>query len=153
MIVLDTNVLSELMRRRPSARVVRWVDEQDANALAITAVTVAELLYGVARLAEGARTAELAAAVHALVREDFAGRVLPFDVTAAAHYAELAAGRERQGRPVSVSDGQIAAICRCHGAALATRNIRDFDATAIQILDPWALNDPASGGQSAIWAD
>jgi predicted nucleic acid-binding protein len=137
MIVLDTNVLSELMRRRPAARVLRWVDEQDASALAITAVTAAELLYGVARLADGARKAELAAAVDALVREDFAGRVLPFDVAAATHYAELVAERERHGRPVSVSDGQIAAICRCHGARLATRNVSDFDATGIGVLDPW----------------
>jgi predicted nucleic acid-binding protein len=137
MIVLDTNVLSELMRRRPAARVVRWVDEQDADALAITAVTVAELLYGVARLAEGARKTEFATAVDALVREDFAGRVLPFDVAAAARYAELVAGRDRNGRPISVSDGQIAAICRCHGAALATRNVRDFDATGTVVLDPW----------------
>lgn len=138
MIVLDTNVLSELMRRRPAARVLRWVDGQDASALAITAVTVAELLYGVARLPAGARKAKLAAAAEALVREDFSGRVLPFDVAAAAHYAELVAERDRNGRPVSVSDGQIAAICRCHGAALATRNVRDFDATGVSVHDPWS---------------
>ncbi len=140
MIVLDTNVLSELMRRRPAARVIGWVDAQDASALAITAVTVAELLYGVARLAGGARKAELAANVDALVREDFAGRVLPFDAAAATHYAELVAARERQGRPVSVSDGQIAAICRHHGATLATRNVRDFEATGIGVVDPWAAS-------------
>ena len=140
MIVLDTNVLSELMRRRPAARVVRWVDEQDASALAITAVTVAELLYGVARLADGARKTELTGAVDALVREDFAGRVLPFDAAAAAHYAELVAERERQGRPISISDGQTAAICRSHGAALATRNLRDFDATGIAVRDPWTAD-------------
>jgi predicted nucleic acid-binding protein len=138
MIVLDTNVLSELMRRRPAARVVSWVDEQDASALEITAVTVAELLYGVARLADGARKAELATAVDALVRDDFAGRVLPFDAAAAVHYADLVAERERQGRPVSISDGQIAAICRCHGAALATRNVRDFDASGVALIDPWS---------------
>lgn len=138
MIVLDTNVLSELMRRRPAARVVGWVDAQDASALAITAVTVAELLYGVARLTDGARKATLAAAVDALVREDFSGRVLPFDVAAAAQYAELVADRDRNGRAISVSDGQIAAICRCNGAALATRNVRDFEATGIAVRDPWA---------------
>jgi len=137
MIVLDTNVLSELMRRRPAARVVRWVDEQDAGTLAITAVTVAELLYGVARLADGVRKVKLAAAMDELVREDFVGRVLPFDVAAAAHYAELVADRDRNGRPISVSDGQIAAVCRSHGAALATRNVRDFDATGIAVRDPW----------------
>jgi predicted nucleic acid-binding protein len=139
MIVLDTNVLSELMRRRPAARVVRWVDQQDASALAITAVTVAELLYGVARLADGARKTELAAAVNALVREDFAERVLPFDVPAAEHYADLVAERDRHGRPVSTADGQIAAICRCHGARLATRNVRDFSEVGIELADPWAL--------------
>lgn len=138
MIVLDTNVLFELMRRRPAARVVRWVDEQDARALAITAVTVAELRYGVARLPNGARRAKLAAAVDGLVREEFAGRVLPFDVAAASHYAELAAERDRNGRPVSVSEGQIAAICRSHGARLATRNGRDFEATGVTVLDPWS---------------
>jgi predicted nucleic acid-binding protein len=138
MIVLDTNVLSELMRRRPAARVVRWVDEQEASALAITAVTVAELLYGIARLADGARKSELAAVVDALVREDFAGRVLSFDAAAAAHYAELVAERDWNGRPVSISDGQIAAICRCHGASLATRNVRDFDRVGIRVFDPWA---------------
>jgi toxin FitB len=83
MIVLHTNVLSELMRRRPTARVVSWVDAQDARALAITAVTVADLLCGVARLADGVRKTKLAAAVNALVREDFSDRVLAFDAAAA----------------------------------------------------------------------
>lgn len=137
MIVLDTNVLSELMRRRPAARVVRWVDQQDASALAITAVTVAELLYGVARLADGARKTELAAAVDALVQEDFPGRVLPFDVDAAGYYAELVAEREREGRPISNADGQIAAICRSHGATVVTRSVRDFDGVGIGVFDPW----------------
>jgi len=138
MIVLDTNVLSELMRRRPAARVVRWVDGQDASGLAITAVTVAELLYGVARLADGARKTELAAAVDALVREDFAERVLSFDVASAEHYADLVAERDRHGRPISTADGQIAAICRSHHARLATRNVRDFGEVGIEVIDPWA---------------
>jgi toxin FitB len=136
MIVLDTNVLSELMRRQPSTSVVEWVDEQIASELAITAITVAELLHGVARLADGARKAELASAVHALVREDFSGRVLPFDAAAAEHYADLVAERERRGRPVSTSDAQIAAICRLHGARLASRNARDFEETGIALIDP-----------------
>lgn len=140
MIVLDTNVISELMRRRPAARVVEWVDEQDASALAITAITVAELLYGVARLKDGAHKAKLASAVHVLVREDFAERVLPFDVAAAEHYAVLVSEREQPGRPVSTADGQIAAICRNHGARLATRNVRDFEATGIAVLDPWTAD-------------
>ncbi len=137
MIVLDTNVLSELMRRAPEQRVVEWVDDHAVSALAITAVTVAELLYGVARLPAGARKDDLAAAIGALVRDDFADRVEPFDASAAEHYADIVATRERQGRPISAADAQIAAICRRRGASLATRNIRDFDATGIELLDPW----------------
>jgi predicted nucleic acid-binding protein len=137
-IVLDTNVLSELMRRRPAPQVIAWVDEQDASALAITAITVAELLYGVARLRTSARKTKLAAAVQGIVRDDFAGRVLPFDVAAAERYAGIVSRRERQGRPVSAADGQIAAICVDRGARLATRNVRDFEATGVELLDPWA---------------
>jgi len=140
MIVLDTNVLSELMRRQSEARVVEWVDEQDARKLAITAITVAELLYGVARLADGRRKAELAAAVGALVREDFSGRVLPFDGEAAEHYADLVAARECGGRPVGMAHAQIASICRSHGATLATRNTRDYTETGIGLLDPWTAS-------------
>jgi predicted nucleic acid-binding protein len=136
-IVLDTNVLSELMRGRPHTRVVDWVDAQDASELSITAVTAAELLYGVARLPDGARKAELADAVHALMREDFAGRVLAFDVRAAGHYATLVAERERRGRPISAADGQIAAVCRVHGATLATRNAGDFESAGVRVVNPW----------------
>lgn len=135
MIVLDTNVLSELIRDRPSARVVDWVDSRDAAALAIT---VGELLYGVARLDDGARKARLQAGVRALVQEDFADRVLAFDAAAAERYADIVDDRERQGRPVGAADAQIAAICHSNDATLATRNIRDFDATGIEVVDPWA---------------
>ena len=138
MIVLDTNVLSELMRRAPAERVVEWVDDQDPRTLAITAVTVAELLYGVARLPAGARKDELASAVRALVREDFSDRVEPFDGVAAEHYADVVAERERRGRPISAADAQIAAICRRSDATLATRNTRDFEATGVEVIDPWA---------------
>jgi toxin FitB len=137
MIVLDTNVLSELMRRAPAPPVLAWVDAQDPTTLAITAITAAELLYGVARLANGARKRTLDAAVRALVHEDFSNRVLPFDAAAAQYYADVVAERERAGRPVSSADGQIAAVCRCHGAALATRNGRDFEQTGVEIVDPW----------------
>jgi toxin FitB len=135
MIVLDTSVVSAC---GPLRGVLSWVDDQSAAGLAITAITVGELLYGVARMTDGARKTELAAAVRGLVHEEFSGRVLPFDAAAAEHYAEVVADRERQGRPVSVADGQIAAICRCHRAELATRNVRDFEAAGISVLDPWA---------------
>jgi predicted nucleic acid-binding protein len=138
MIVLDTNVLSELMRKQPETRVLDWVDRHTGSGFAITAVTLAELLCGVARLRSGSRKRNLDAAVRGLVRDDFAGRVLPFGAGAADHFAALVAERERNGRPVSTADGQIAAICRHQGAALATRNVRDFELTKVELLDPWA---------------
>jgi toxin FitB len=137
MIVLDTNVVSELTRRRPAARVLEWANAQEPRRLAITAVTAAELLYGVARLDDGARKAELAGEILGLMREDFSGRILPFDVVAAEHYATVVADRERRGRPIDVPDAQIAAICRRRGALLATRNVRDFEHAGIELLDPW----------------
>lgn len=137
MIVLDTNVLSELMRDEPAARVERWVDDQDSGELAVTAVTVAELRYGIARLPRGARRSKLAESADALVDRGFAGRILAFDHAAADHYADLAADRDRAGRPIATPDAQIAAICRARGATLATRNTRDFEEAGIGLVDPW----------------
>jgi toxin FitB len=138
MIVLDTNVVSELMRAAPAEFVVEWVDHQISADVHLTAITVAELLYGVARLAEGQRKTELAQRIEAMLSEDFDHRVVPFDETAAAHYADIVVRRERAGRPISTADAQIAATCRSHGAILATRNIDDFTDTGIAITDPWA---------------
>ena len=139
MILLDTNVLSELIRREPDEGVTRWLDSLDANAVATTAITAAELLYGVARLPTGRRKKRLSEAIHGLIEEDLDGRVEPFDVTAATHYADLVSDRESAGAPISIADAQIAAICRKLGATLATRNTRDFSGTGIELLDPWQL--------------
>ncbi len=138
MIVLDTNVVSEMMRAAPAELVVAWVDGQSAVEVHLTAITVAELLYGVARLTDGQRKTELARRIEAMLSEDFDHRVLPFDETAAAHYADIVVRRERAGRPISTADAQIAATCRSHRAMLATRNIDDFADTGIEIADPWA---------------
>lgn len=137
MIVLDTNVVSELMRPAPDHAVVAWVDTQPVADLFLTSVTAAEMLYGVARLPAGRRRTQLAEQVGAVMKVDFARRVLAFDVVAAGHYGDIVAQREAAGRPISGADAQIAAICRSHGAALATRNVSDFDDTGIEILDPW----------------
>lgn len=137
MIVLDTNVVSELMRPDPAAGVVAWVDRRPADEVFLTAVTAAELLYGVTRLPSGNRKATLALKVRELLEEDFEGRVLPFDVGAADHYADIVVSRERAGRPVSMADAQIAAVCRCFNADLATRNVKDFGGNGVRILDPW----------------
>ena len=137
MIVLDTNVVSELMRAAPAEFVVDWVDRQPATDVHLTAVTVAELLYGVARLPDGSRRADLAERIEAMLNEDFDHRVVPFDETAAAHYAAIVVRRERAGRPIGMADAQIAATCRSHRAVLATRNIDDFADTGITIVNPW----------------
>jgi predicted nucleic acid-binding protein len=138
-ILLDTNVLSEFIRPKPDEGVKRWLDSLDAAAIATTAITAAELLYGVARLPEGRRKKQLSESVRGLIDEDLNGRVEPFDATAATHYADLVSDRETAGRPISVADAQIAAICRKLGATLATRNARDFEGTGVEILDPWLL--------------
>jgi toxin FitB len=138
-ILLDTNVLSELIRREPDEGVTRWLDSLDAATVATTAITAAELLYGVARLPTGRRKKQLSEAIRGLIEEDLDGRVEPFDATAATHYAALLSDRETAGRPISVADAQIAAICRKLSATLATRNTSDFKDTGIELLDPWQL--------------
>ncbi|HEY5857923.1 MAG TPA: type II toxin-antitoxin system VapC family toxin [Aldersonia sp.] len=137
MIVLDTNVVSEMMRRTPEPRVVHWVNAFPAADVFVTAVTAAELMYGVARLSEGRRKQELTVKVGALVAEDFEDQVLPFDGLAAVDYADIVATRERAGRPISMADAQIAAICRHWSASLATRNIADFVDIGIRVVNPW----------------
>lgn len=137
MIVLDTNVVSEVIGARPDARVVEWLDAQTAGGVYLTAVTVGELAYGVARLPQGRRRDRIADAVDDLVGRYFRGRVLGYDVAAARHYGALCAAREAIGRPISVADAQIAAICLAHRAALATRNTKDFWDLGIELVDPW----------------
>jgi predicted nucleic acid-binding protein len=134
-IILDTNVVSELMRPSPSRAVAAWVLRQQAP-LVITALTLAEIRFGIARLPEGGRRATLlAAADEQFVR--FRGQVLAFDAAAAEHYAELAARRERAGMPISQADAQTAAVCRARNAPLATRNTKDFVGVGIDTIDPW----------------
>lgn len=137
MIVLDTNVISELARQVPDPGVLSWLDSLEVSEVATTAVTAAELRYGVARLPDGHRKRELTVMIRGIVTEDFQGRVLPFDERASACYADIVTGREKLGRPIGVADAQIAAICRDLGAALATRNISDFEETGIKLINPW----------------
>ncbi|MDT0378491.1 type II toxin-antitoxin system VapC family toxin [Streptomyces sp. DSM 42041] len=141
--MLDTNVLSELVRRNPEPSVIAWLDGVPGRDLATTAVTAAELFHGVERLAPGKRRTALREALHALLHEDLRGRVEPFDAVAAEEYALVVRDREAAGMPVSVPDAQIAAVCRALGATLATRNVKDFVRTGIALIDPWSL--PAGG--------
>lgn len=137
MIILDTNVISELMRSAPEPAAVAWVDAQPTADLHLTSMTVGELWFGAARLPTGRRRGELTASLTALLEEEFAGRVVPFDAIAAAHFGDICATRSGAGRPISVADAQIAAICRSYGATLATRNVRDFAGTGVDLIDPW----------------
>jgi predicted nucleic acid-binding protein len=137
MIVLDTNVISELFRPEPDVRVTTWVESLVGD-VAITAVTLSELLAGVRRLPEGRRKAVLAERVAAALEPyKETSAVLPFDADAAEQYAEVLVAREQAGLPISTEDAQIAAICRSRAAACATRNVKDFASTGIRLIDPW----------------
>lgn len=135
MIILDTNVLSEPLRPAPDPAVLRWMTSQDD--VAITAISVAELLDGARRLAAGSRRERLIVQIETLLS---GSRTLPFDDRAARIYARMQESRRTVGRPLSVEDGMIAAIAAAHGATLATRNTRDFDGLDIGLIDPWNLS-------------
>ncbi len=139
MIVLDTNVISELMRREPNSEVMNWIGEQPIAGLFTTTLTQAEIFYGLALLPEGRRRDELLAAARPMFDVDFAGRVLPFDTDAASAYPDVAAGRRKGGKPISQIDAQIAAIVRSRGAGLATRNVADFTDCGITVVNPWGM--------------
>lgn len=136
MIVVDTNVASELMRPAPAAAVHHWIRSQAPKELCTTAITVAEIHYGIERLPAGRRQDVLRLAA-AEIFEAFAEQVLPFDALAAEQYALVVSQRDALGRPIDGFDAQIAAICLARGAALATRNLADFDQTGVEIINPW----------------
>ena len=139
MILLDTNVLSELMRPMPDPNVVRWLDAWSEWEVWISAVTVAEIRLGISLLPAGKRKELFLNLAEQMFQEDFPDRCLPFDCEAAREYALIVSERNRQGHPISVEDAQIAAIARTAGLDLATRNTKDFsNITGLQLLDPWA---------------
>ena len=137
MFVLDTNVVSELMRPAPDPAVATWVAGFTTATLFLTAITEAELRFGLAVMPPGRRRDGFAAGLERMLRPGFANRILPFDSTAARAYAGIAAARRAAGRPVSYPDSQIAAIAHSRGMAVATRNIRDFEGMGIALINPW----------------
>jgi len=137
MIILDTNVLSELLRPEPAKQVERWLSAQDGAKVYFTTVGEAELRHGVAILPAGKRRNALTIAIEGLLEEDFRDRVLPFDRAAARAYATIAAARRAAGRPISQFDCQIAAIARAHKATVATRNNSDYEGCGVELVDPW----------------
>jgi predicted nucleic acid-binding protein len=137
LIVLDTNVLSEMMRPASDPVVTEWLSARPATSLFTTTITQAEILYGLQLLTAANRRSRLATAAQEMFAIDFAGRVLSFDQAAAQAYAEIAVARRRAGRPIAQFDAQIAAIARSRDAAVATRNVPDFEGCGIGVVDPW----------------
>lgn len=140
MIILDTNVLSELLRPAPARQVERWLSAQDGAKVYFTTIGEAELRHGVAILPAGKRRTALATAIEGLLEEDFRDRILPFDRAAARAYAIIAAARRAAGRPIRQFDCQIAAIARARDAAVATRNTNDYEGCGIELIDPWMFS-------------
>ena len=139
MIILDTNVLSALMQRKPESAVIAWLDAQPATAVWISSITLFEARYGLAVMADGQRKTVLEQRLDALVRVELDHRILVFDACAADRAAQLAADRKQQGRPVDMRDTFIAGIALVHGAILATRNTRHFTDLPIPVINPWTL--------------
>ena len=137
MIVLDTNVVSAAMKPEPALAVRDWLDEQAAETLYLSSVTVAELLFGIGALPDGRRKQGLAAILDQLLRL-FDGRILPFDTEAARRYANLAVAARNAGKGFPTPDGYIAAIAAAHGFTVATRDVSAFHAAGIPVIDPWA---------------
>lgn len=135
--VLDTNVVSELMRPHTAAAVTAWVQARADASLWITSVTQAELWFGARVLRPGQKRQALEEMLNLIFDEDFAGRVWPFDSAAADAYADILSQRRAAGRPMSQFDGQIAAIARVRGAAVATRNVADFEGCGLVLHNPW----------------
>jgi len=139
-IVLDTNVISELMRPEPHPAVVAWIAARPNAQLCTTSVNKAEILYGIIALPEGRRRTALIAAAEAMFEEDLADRVLPFNDVAAERYPEIVTARRRAGRPIEAFDALIAATTLAAGADLATRDVSGFENLGLKLIDPWALS-------------
>ena len=137
MIVLDTNIVSELMRPAPEPRVLRWFGSQSADDLHITAVTIAEILYGIELIATSRRRDVLRAGAEKMFETDFGDRIMTFEDRSARAFSQISSSRRRQGKPISESDAQIAAIARVHGATLATRNPYVFEGCGVRLVNPW----------------
>ena len=137
MIIVDTNVIFELMKPSPLNNVIAWIDQQDAVQLFITTITIAEISYGLNVLPEGNRRTLLEEAFNKAINDAFEHRTLTFDKSAAHFYGQLMGRRKELGRPLSILDGQIAAIAFAHGSVVATRNVRDFAECGLELVNPF----------------
>jgi len=137
LIVVDTNVISELMRGEPHPAVLTWMAAQPRAQLYTTHINQAEILYGIGALPEGRRRAALAAAATAMFAEDFAGRILPFDAGAAARYPDVVLARRKAGNPIEKFDALIAATALAAGASIVTRDVGGFAGCGLTLVNPW----------------
>jgi predicted nucleic acid-binding protein len=140
MILLDTNVISEMMRPRPDSRVAAWMQSLPRKEFWISSIVVAELLSGIDLMPSGRRQMGLREAFEAMLTEDFHGQILSFDLAAARYYGQILSTRQRIGRPINEMDAQIAATARVHGATVATRNLKNFRKCELSLIDPWSDN-------------
>jgi len=137
MILLDTNIISEPLRRAPEARVINWIDAQSLETLYLSAITVAELRYGVANLPVGKRRDELQTSLENQILPLFSGRVRPFDMDCTTAYAELMAKAKSAGLAIAAADGYIAAIAATNRFSVATRDVNPFQAAGVNVINPW----------------
>jgi len=137
MIILDTNIVSEVMRQAPAVQVVAWLNKQDSALLYLTAITIGELVFGLQILSDGRRRQRLESSLGRILQEAFVGRVLAYDERAALHYGRLMAARRKRGRPMSIADACIASIALAEGFVVATRNVAVFDDCGIELIDPF----------------
>lgn len=137
MTILDTNVVSEIMRPVPAPAVLRWISDQISEELHLTAITVAEVLYGIELLPPGKRREVLRAGAEQLFQGIFTDRILTFDARAARELSQIASSRRKQGRPMSEFDAQIAAIARAKNAIIATHDTGDFEGCGVRLVNPW----------------
>lgn len=140
MMILDTNIISEMMKANPAINLIKWLDEQEVMQLFITTITIAEITYGLHVLPKGNRRSILENAFNNAVMEAFKHRILSFDVHAAYHYGKLMSQRKTLGRPLSLPDGQIASIAGVHDAVIVTRNTRDFINCELELINPFELD-------------
>jgi len=137
MIVLDTNIISEMMKETPSTKVLAWIDQQEVTQLFLTTITVAEISYGIQALPKGNRRRRIEDAFNKAITVAFKHRLLFFDEPAAHQYGKIMGCRKELGRPLSILDGQIAAIALAQGAIVATRNIRDLADCGLDLINPF----------------
>ena len=137
MTLLDTNVISELMKAMPAPAVLAWMSLQPPDDLFVSTISMAEILFGIELLPKGKRRDGLLQEAEVTFARDFAGRVLAFDEQAARMFGSIVAARRIRGRPIGIADGQIAAIARCHQASLATRDTGGFEGCGVRLINPW----------------